>query len=252
MQESKVNSKYELIDNVIDLSVMSNKSIISNSYQSYSNKVKIESIEVIKINSVINKVKNKKKLFELKPHRIIVKQNKNNNNIIISDNLVYTETITTNKKIQNTIAENINSCFIKSLNNNCTIEYIKYYNRGFIKNIFSRRNPNDIINKIYGYDWIFTSKKIANEISKSNKFKLIDKKVNQFNWYGNFDKINIYIDDYIKENEIYAGKTNSILSIINKNYQIEKFNCGNFYDEGLKITIEFTFENNGIKKLIIE
>jgi hypothetical protein len=247
---SKIKCKFELINNVIDLSVISNKSIILNSYQVYSNPAKIESIEVIKVNSMIKKIRNQK-TYELKPHRIIVKQNKNDNNIIISDEIDI-ETVMSNRKVQSVISKKINSCFIKSLNNNCDIEVIKYYNRGFIKNLLSKRNPNDIISKIGECNWIFTSKKIADEISKSDKFISIGEKVNGFNWYGNIDNIFIYIDDDIKENEIYVGRIDSIMSIINRNSEIETFDCGNFYDEGLKITIEYTFINNGIRKLIIK
>ena len=247
---SKVKYKFELMSDVIDSSVISNKSILLDSYQVYSNPAKIESVEVIKVNSMIKKVRNHK-TYELKPHRIIVKQNTNEDNIIISDEIDI-ETVMSNRRVKSVIAENINSCFIKSLNNNCIVEVVKYYNRGFIKNLFSQKKPDDIISKIGECNWIFTSKKIADEISKSERFTPIGEKTNGFNWYGNIDNINIYTDDNIQDYEIFVGKIDSIISIINKNAEIDSFNCGNFYEEGLKITLEYTFTNTGIRKLIIE
>lgn len=247
--DSKVKYKFELMSDIIDLSVISNKSILLDSYQVYSNPAKIESVEVIKVNSLVKKVR-KQKVYELKPHRIVVKQNSNDSNIIISDEIDI-ETIMNNKSIRGVISDNINYCFIKSLDKNCVVEIIKYYNRGIIKNIFSPRNPDQIIDKLGECNWIFTSKKIADELSKSEKFSPIGEKTHGFNWYGNIDNINVYIDDSI-EDEIYIGKMDSITSIINKNAEIDTFNCGNFYEEGLKITIEYVFHNNGIRKLIIE
>lgn len=247
--DSKVKYKFELMSDIIDLSVISNKSILLDSYQVYSNPAKIESVEVIKVNSIVKKVR-KQKVYELKPHRVVVKQNSNDSNIIISDEIDI-ETIMNNKSVRSVISDNINSCFIKSLDKNCVVEIIKYYNRGIIKNIFSARNPDQIIDKLGECNWIFTSKKIADELSKSEKFSLIGEKTHGFNWYGNINSINVYIDNSI-EDEIYIGKMDSITSIINKNAEIDTFNCGNFYEEGLKITIEYVFHNNGIRKLIIE
>lgn len=247
---SKLKYKFELMSDVINASVISNRSILIDSYQVYSNPAKIESVEVIKVDSIIKKIRNHKK-YELEPHRIIVKQNSNDNNIIISDEIDI-ETIISNRNIQCVISENINSCFVKSLNSNCNTEIVKYYDRGFIRNLFIQRNPDDIINRIGECNWIFTSSKIADEISKSERFISIGEKTTGFNWYGNIDNINIYTDDNIDVNEIYVGRIDSIISIINKNAEIETFNCGNFYEEGLKITLEYVFHNNGIRKLIIE
>lgn len=249
--DSKVKYKFELMNDIIDLSVISNKSILLDSYQVYSNPAKIESVEVVKVNSLVKKIR-KQKVYKLEPHRIIVKQNSNdNNNIIISDEIDI-KTVMNNKNVRNVISDNINYCFIKSLDKNCDVEIVKYYNRGIVKNIFSSRNPDLIIQKIGECNWIFTSKKIADELSKSEKLSLINEKTNGFNWYGNIDNINVYTSEYIKD-EIYIGKIDSITSIINKNVEIDNLNFSNFYKEGLKITIEYIFYNNGgIRKLIIE
>ena len=41
-------------------------------------------------------------------------------------------------------------------------------------------------------------------------------------------------------------------SILNKNIEVELFECGKLYDDCIKISIEYLFENKGIKKIIIE
>lgn len=246
----KVKYKFQLISDIIEGSVISNGSLLIDSHFVYTNPAKIESVEVIKVNSEIKKIKSAK-IYELKSHRIIVKQNNEKENIIISDEMD-TNTIISNKCIKTVISDNINSCFIKSLKSSNIVKSVKYFNRGFLKKIFNKRDYDIIISEIIHHSWIFTSKKIAEELSKSGRFIPIGEKKNGFLWFGNIDNTPIYVSNSIDYNEIYAGNLNSISAIINKNAEIETFNSGNFYEEGLKITIEYLFINNGVKKIIVE
>ena len=250
MENNKVKYKFELVNDVIESSVLSNSNIIGDVYYTHVNPAKIESVEIIKVNSHITKVRNHK-IYDLSEHRIIVKQT-DNLNIIISDELGI-ETIMSNKKICDEISDTINSSFITSLDDNCEVELIRYFNRGVFANIFSKRNPDDIVDKIVDCNWVITSDKILGEISKSKKVSLNDHTCKRgLIFYGKIDHVSIYISNEVKENEMFIGKMDSITSVFNRNAEVEQFECGNFYQEGLRITLEYLFKNNGIKKLIIE
>lgn len=249
--EDKVKYKFELVKDVIDKSVLSKSDLISDVYYTHKNPANIEFVEVIKVNSHITKVRNSK-IYELKPHRIIVKQSCESN-IVISDELGI-ETVMSNKKVCDEISENINISFIESLDNNCTVDTMKYFNRGFISNLFSRRDPEQIISRLVNCNWVIISNKIFYELSKSDKLKTstISEKFKGLSLCGRIEHISIYVSDQIKDNEIYIGKLDSITAVFNRNAEVDTFNCGNFYEEGLKITLEYLFKNNGINKIILE
>jgi len=252
--ENKVKYKFELVKDVIDSSVLSCSDLIGDVYYTHANPANIESVEIIKIDKHIRKVRNHKS-YELKPHRIIVKQSCDSN-IVISDELGM-ETVMSNKKVCDEISENINTSFIESLNNNCVVDTIKYFDRGFISNLFSKRDPEQIISKLVNCNWVIISNKIFDELSKSDKLKTsISEKftipIKGLSLCGRIEHISIYISDQIKDNEMYIGKLDSITAVFNKNAEVDTFKCGNFYEEGLKITLEYLFKNNGINKIILE
>lgn len=254
-EKDKVKYKFELVSDVIDSSVLSNTDLISDIHYTHTNPANIESIDVIKVNSIITKVR-EKKVYNLKPHRIIVKQT-DDNNIVISDE-VEIETIMSNKKVCDEISETINTLFIESLNDNCNVENVQYFDKGLFK-IFSKKDPNKILNKITDCNWIITSSKMIDEISKSDIFKAVEpfkffiqQAGKRLTLAGKVDHIYIYITDSIKDNEIFIGKLDSITSVFNRNLEVNIFDGGEFYKEGLEITIEYLFKNNGIRKIIVE
>lgn len=268
--KDKFRYKFELVNDVINSSVLSNPGIIVDTYYVKSNPVKIESIEVIKVDSIITKVRSHKS-YDLKSHRIIVKKNDDDDeNIIISDGSSI-NTVMNNKNICITISDNINNCFIESLNENCQSETIKYFDRGFIKNLL-KRNPNIIINKIVesNCDWIITSNRIADELSKSDKYNIFadndysslskkipyTKNITRSNrvilFSGKIGNTSIYTTDIVDDRFIYIGSSSMITSILNKEITVDNFYCGEIYDEGVEITFEYLFISTGIKKLIIE
>lgn len=118
---------------------------------------------------------------------------------------------------------------------------IKYFNRGLIKNLLGR-NPKIILDNLNNCDWIITSNKILDELSKLDNFKLIDKSISGVLLSGKINNINFYITDQIDENDIIIGNSDSITAIINKNI---------VFDVDL-VSIEFLFIDNGVRRLTLK
>lgn len=118
---------------------------------------------------------------------------------------------------------------------------IKYFNRGLIKNLLGR-NPKIILDNLNNCDWIITSNKILDELSKLDNFKLIDKSISGVLSSGKINNISFYITNQIDENDIIIGNSDSITAIINKNI---------VFDVDL-ISIEFLFIDNGVRRLTLK
>ena len=204
-------------DLIIRSSIVSNSDIILNTLFVDSNPVSIESVDVIKVDSKIKKVKTHK-VYELDKRSVLD----------CSD-------------INQQICDLLNSEFInkvKSINNN---ESIRYFNRGFLKN-FTKKDPQIIINSINNCTWIITSDKICYELSKLDNYNLINRNISGVTKSGNINNINIYTSDKIDENDIFIGNSDSVDIIINKNIK----------SDGKLISIEFLFCANGIRKIRLE
>jgi hypothetical protein len=241
-----INVKITLVNDLINRSCLSNQNLMLDIFYVYENPAKIESIEIIKVNSVITKVRNHKE-YKLSKHRIIVKQNEKSN-IIISDD-IDSQTIITNTNISSQLSQNLDNCFIRSLKTNVkSNKVVKYFKRGLI-GFFVKKSPEKLIEGLLNYNWIVTSPHIASEISKCKDFILIDDCKN-INHFGKIGSLNIFTNDDIKS-EIICGDINSITAIVNKDISIEEFNCGNFYKQGFKIMIEYLFSSNGVDKITI-
>lgn len=118
---------------------------------------------------------------------------------------------------------------------------IKYFNRGLIKNLLGR-NPKIILDNLNNCDWIITSNKVLDELSKLHNFKLIDKSISGILSSGKINNISFYITDQIDENDIIIGNSDSITAIINKNI---------VFDRDL-VSIEFLFIDNGVRRLTLK
>ena len=118
---------------------------------------------------------------------------------------------------------------------------IKYFNRGLIKNLLGK-NPKIILDNLNNCDWIITSNKILDELSKLDNFKLIDKSISGVLSSGKINNISFYITNQIDENDIIIGNSDSITAIINKNI---------VFDVDL-ISIEFLFIDNGVRRLTLK
>jgi len=248
---NKVEYKFDLINEITEQSILGQ---LADSHFVYGNPAVIESVEVIKVNSVISKIRDRKE-YQLNPHRIIVKQN-DCKNIIISDE-IECETISINKLICCEISENVNLTFLNFLREHSeNLKDIKYYNRGIIKNILSNRNPDNLISDISkytnGYNWIMIPESIFNEISNSKNIELVSNKSKSIiKLVAKLNEINIYVNPLL-QNEVYIGKLDSVSSIFNKNLKIE--NCPHgLYDEGIKITTEYAFiHKNNIRRILVK
>jgi hypothetical protein len=110
--------------------------------------------------------------------------------------------------------------FFVKLNFKSNRKELKYFNRGFIKNLFTKKNPNIILDEILEYDWIITTPNIINEISshfieqtESNTMvKLRGYFTSQFK-----NTLVFELPDQYSDNIIYCGYHDSITPIINTN-----------------------------------
>jgi hypothetical protein len=130
----------------------------------------------------------------------------------------------------------------------------KYFNRGFIKNLFTKRDPEKILNQIINYNWIIASENIITELSRINGFEFCEGSNSLIKLRGRFDfqynttvifqiPKNITSFTHYKDNIIYCGNYDSITPVINKNVKIDNDN----------VTIEYLFySKKDLKKIIIE
>jgi len=204
------NNKTDL-DKIINLSTLSNLSL--DILYSDSNPARIESIEILKVNSIIQRVKN---------HRTYKLES-------------YTGRI-------NTIHNSINRQFIKTIDNAMSVEIVKYFDRGLFKNIFTKRDPNFILGKLTNCNWVITSKKISDELSTLVDFVKSVELDSNFMKSGVIGDKSIYISKDISDDEIFIGDGDSIGAIFKSNVKI--------FNE--LVTIEFLIYNNGVRKIILQ
>lgn len=204
-------------DLIIRSSIVSNSDIILNTLFVDSNPVSIESVDVIKVDSKIKKVKTHK-VYELDKRSVLD----------CSD-------------INQQICDLLNSEFINKVKSTNNHESVRYFNRGFLKN-FTKKDPQIIINSINNCSWIITSDKICDELKKLDNYNLINSNISGITKSGNINNINIYTSDKIDENDIFIGNSDSVDIIINKNIK----------SDGKLISIEFLFCVNGIRKIRLE
>ena len=140
----------------------------------------------------------------------------------------------------------INNFFVR-LNFQSTIKEVKYFNRGFIRNIFTKRNPDTILDDILNYDWIITTPDIIKELSTFDNYQECDgnslvKLRGRFNYQFNYTSIFELPNDQFTKDVIYCGNFDSVTPVINRNKILEKD----------KIRIEYIFQiKDNLKKLII-
>jgi hypothetical protein len=130
----------------------------------------------------------------------------------------------------------------------------KYFDRGLIKNLFTKRNPEYLLNEIINYNWIIASENIISELSRIDGFEWCEGKNTLIKLRGRFDfQYNTTIIFQIPKNTsdfkhgdnniIYCGNYNSITPVINKNIKVDKDN---------NATIEYLFyTEKNLKRFII-
>lgn len=177
-----------------------------------SNPARIESVETVKVKSQIK---------QIKTHMVYELSSK-----YLSPNSDISNSLTLDLILQLKSKESMD---------------IKYFNRGLIKNLLGK-NPKIILDNLNNCDWIITSNKILDELSKLDNFKLIDKSISGVLSSGKINNISFYITNQIDENDIIIGNSDSITAIINKNI---------VFDVDL-ISIEFLFIDNGVRRLTLK
>jgi hypothetical protein len=206
------NNKADL-DKILSLSILSNPEIILDIFYSDSNPARIESIEILKVNSIIQRVKNHK-TYKLES---------------------YTESLTT-------IHKTIDKQFIKVIDKSMSVEIVKYFNRGLFKNIFIKRNPNVILGKLTNCNWVITSKKISDELSTLVDFVKSNELDSNFMKSGVIGGKSIYISKDISDDEIFIGDGDSVGAIFKSDVKV--------FNE--LVTIDFLIYNNGVRKIILQ
>jgi hypothetical protein len=131
----------------------------------------------------------------------------------------------------------------------------KYFDRGLIKNLFTKRNPEDLLNEIINYNWIIASENIIMELSRIDGFECCEGSNSLIKLRGRFDfqyntttifqipKNNSNFKHY-SDNIIYCGNYNSITPVINKNVKVDK-------EGNAQIEYLFYAEKN-LKKFILQ
>ena len=133
------------MENIID--TLFGNALFSNIYFTDENPAKVEKIDISKINNEIIEVKNFQ-VFDL-----------------------FKYDIPRSGLISLNIRENIKSNLLIKLNFSQK-ENLKYFNLGFIKNLFNKRNVNTLLKKFEGKDWIITYDNIISELSKFSSITL--------------------------------------------------------------------------------
>jgi hypothetical protein len=131
--------------------------------------------------------------------------------------------------------------FISFLNFNSNNKECKYFNKGFIKNIFSKKNPNELLELIKDSDHIITSEKIIKELTQLNGFEILENSNKSVKLHGYFNlqfkNIMVYqLPDEYSEDIIYL--------INNEN----NFNL--FINNADELYYQFKIDNN-FEKIII-
>jgi hypothetical protein len=184
------------MENAID--TLFGNGLFSSIYFAGSNPAKIEMVEIKKMNSEIREIK-KVESFELERHFI-----------------PKTGLLSLN------IREKVKSSFMAMLDSKSSSAELKYFKRGFIKSLFSKRDPKKILSifdvitelsKIEGFTYLvgYSDIRLVGKIGKTLIFKIKD-----------------------LENVVYMGKKESITPVFNTVV----------YDEKDEMAIEYLLQAN--------
>lgn len=190
--------------------------LFSNIYFVEENPAKIETVEVKKINSEIKEVKDVK-IFKL--HR----------QSIGKDGLPSLK-----------IRESVKHALIVRLNFDSSRVEMKYFNVGFFKKFFYKKDPKRLVENFEDKDWIITSEDIVSELSSLEEFVSLPG-YSDVRLVGKIGETMVFkIKDL--ENVIYAGSKDSITAVFNRNL---------LYDEK-EVDIEYLIQTNkDLTKIVV-
>lgn len=194
------------MENAID--TLFGNGLFSNIYFVDENPAKIETIEVKKINSEIKEIKDVK-TFKLQRHSI------------------GKEGLPSLK-----VREVVKNALIVRLNFDSSMSELKYFNVGFFKKFFYKKDPKKLLEKVNLRDWIITSEEIVSELSTLEDFVSLPG-YSDVRLVGKIGETMIFkVKDL--ENVIYAGDKDSITAVFNRN----------LLDGEMGIEIEYLIETN--------
>jgi len=202
------------MENTID--TIFGNSLLSKIYFTDSNPAKFEIVEVKKIKSEIKHVKSVE-TFELLKYPI-------NKTGLLSLN----------------IREHIKRDLISKLNFSSEVSEIKYFNVGFLKSIFYKKDAKNLLQTFDSKsDWIITSEEIVSELSSLPEFEYVAG-YSDIRLVGKIGETQIFkIKDL--DNVIYIGNKDSITTVFNKQIFDDK-----------EISIEYLIQiNEKLKKIIV-
>lgn len=216
----------DYIRDILSNCIISNKNLIGETLFVDTNPALVESIEVKKIDSkvVTNKFTNNYKL------------NSSTIEVVFENNF----------SLIQPVSSLFDKEFIKSIENSITQE-LAFYKKGIYRFI-SKPNAQTILDNVEGYNWILTSNKIFNYISKNRKFELLsDDKVRSIKLRGRIENLNIFVSDMIEDNFVWKGKSNCCSSVMLNDLNITKKES-NIYD----VKVDYLFINKDIIKMILK
>ena len=220
--------RLDLINDILRYSIVSQNDLIGETLFVDTNPAQVDIVKVMKVNSVVTKVKE-------------------SNNYILNTKK-YTFDKFDKEKIVNEVGLSLDNIFIKSLNETSEEERLKYYKRGIL-NIFKRNKPEEIVNQIGEYcNWIITSNKVINQLSRLDNFESVyNDIVSTIELRGKINNIKIFRSDDVDTNTIYIGHSSDCSSVFLKEIILNS-NIINIYDT----EVNYLFINKGIRKLLLE
>ena len=220
--------RLDLINDILRYSIVSQNDLIGETLFVDTNPAQVDIVKVMKVNSVVTKVKE-------------------SNNYILNTQK-YTFDKFDKEKIVNEVGLSLDNIFIESLNEISEKERLKYYKRG-IFNIFKRNKPEEIVNQIGEYcNWVITSNKVINQLSRLDNFESVyNDIVSTIELRGKINNIKIFRSDDVDINTIYIGHSSDCSSVFLKEIILNS-NIINIYDT----EVNYLFINKGIRKLLLE
>ena len=220
--------RLDLINDILRYSIVSQNDLIGETLFVDTNPAQVDIVKVMKVNSVVTKVKE-------------------SNNYILNTQK-YTFDKFDKEKIVNEVGLSLDNIFIESLNEISEKERLKYYKRG-IFNIFKRNKPEEIVNQIGEYcNWVITSNKVINQLSRLDNFESVyNDIVSTIELRGKINNIKIFRSDDVDTNTIYIGHSSDCSSVFLKEIILNS-NIINIYDT----EVNYLFINKGIRKLLLE
>ena len=220
--------RLDLINDILRYSIVSQNDLIGETLFVDTNPAQVDIVKVMKVNSVVTKVKE-------------------SNNYILNTQK-YTFDKFDKEKIVNEVGLSLDNIFIESLNEISEKERLKYYKRG-IFNIFKRNKPEEIVNQIGEYcNWVITSNKVINQLYRLDNFESVyNDIVSTIELRGKINNIKIFRSDDVDTNTIYIGHSSDCSSVFLKEIILNS-NIINIYDT----EVNYLFINKGIRKLLLE